>query len=127
MARLGGRAGRSPATNGAFRPGQYHQYSGFGGDANLSAQILSPAYWRMPLHTLVCNGTSSEPPVKPASAPSRQQAYQSYQSTKPAAELWVGETAAAWDSGKLSLGRHCHSTLSLAVIGCHAFGVCAVV
>ena len=38
--------------------------------------------------------------MKPNSAPSIQQAFESYQQTRPSAELWVGETAAAWDSGK---------------------------
>ena len=38
--------------------------------------------------------------MKPNSAPSIQQAFESYQQKKPSAELWVGETAAAWDSGK---------------------------
>jgi heparanase 1 len=55
------------------------------------------------VHTLIWNGTSVEPPVQPDSAPSIQQAFNAYQQGtggQPRAELWVGETAAAWDSGK---------------------------
>ena len=54
------------------------------------------------LHTnLVWNGFSAEPPIEPDSAPSIQQAFGTYQrSANTRAELWVGETAAAWDSGK---------------------------
>ena len=89
------------ASGGVVQAVTYHQYSGFGGDANLSAQLLTPTYWHNPVHTLIWNGTSVEPPVRPHSAPSILQAFERYkQSMAPTAELWVGETAAAWDSGK---------------------------
>lgn len=89
------------ASDGVVRAVTYHQYSGFGGDTNLSAEMMTPTYWHNPIHTLIWNGTNAEPPIKPHSAPSIQQAFGAYQNNVTLAELWVGETAAAWDSGKL--------------------------
>jgi len=75
----------------------YHQYSGFGGDSNLSKQLLTSAFWNKPIQTL----TTATPGDRNTTSYSILQAYEAYRSSvNSAAELWVGETAAAWDSGK---------------------------